>query len=233
MLDIQIHGGEVRISGCFDCGYMGLYDGEKIHLYDKPDRLRDWKTVRERLGPDCSDDALSACLTEYFNAFEEKIQKNRKQVNDNFLILAFEDWEACGYPFWEISGLTRSEFLPPDPDENVYNPYWDEMNALESAYQDAPNDGTQEKPDVEALLGRCRFSDCRHQSEPGCAVRAAIEAGELSPQRWESYQKLQAENAASDRAALLRQKWERNKAISKAVRGQEKLRRKGLRHMGE
>ncbi|MCI9349480.1 MAG: hypothetical protein HFF83_09665 [Oscillibacter sp.] len=152
MLDIQIHGGEVRISGCFDCGYMGLYDGEKIHLYDKPDRLRDWKTVRERLGPDCSDDALSACLTEYFNAFEEKIRKNRKQVNDNFLILAFEDWEACGYPFWEISGLTRSEFLPPDPDENVYNPYWDEMNALESAYQDAPNDGTQEKPDVEAIL---------------------------------------------------------------------------------
>ena len=152
MLDIQIHGGEVRISGCFDCGYMGLYDGEKIHLYDKPDRLRDWKTVRERLGPDCSDDALSACLTEYFNAFEEKIRKNRKQVNDNFLILAFEDWEACGYPFWEISGLTRSEFLPPDPDENVYNPYWDEMNALESAYQDAPNDGTQEKPDVEAVL---------------------------------------------------------------------------------
>lgn len=152
MLDIQIHGGEVRISGCFDCGYMGLYDGEKIHLYDKPDRLRDWKTVRERLGPDCSDDALSACLTEYFNAFEEKIRKNRKQVNDNFLILAFEDWEACGYPFWEISGLTRSEFLPPDPDENVYNPYWDEMNALESAYQDAPNDGTQEKTDVEAVL---------------------------------------------------------------------------------
>ncbi len=152
MLDIQIHGGEVRISGCFDCGYMGLYDGEKIHLYDKPDRLRDWKTVRERLGPDCSDDALSACLTEYFNAFEEKIRKNRKQVNDNFLILAFEDWEACGYPFWEISGLTRSEFLPPDPDENVYNPYWDEMNALESAYQDAPNDGTQEKADVEAVL---------------------------------------------------------------------------------
>jgi len=86
-------------------------------------------------------------------------------------------------------------------------------------------------PDVEALLGQCRFSDCRHQSEPGCAVRAAIEAGELSPQRWESWQKLQAENAASDRAALLRQKGARNKAISKAVRAQEKLRRKGLRHI--
>ena len=42
---------------------------------------------------------------------------------------------------------------------------------------------------------------------------------------------LQAENAASDRAALLRQKGARNKAISKAVRAQEKLRRKGLRHI--
>ena len=86
-------------------------------------------------------------------------------------------------------------------------------------------------PDVEALLGQCRFSDCRHQSEPGCAVRAALEAGELSPQRWESWLKLQAENAASDWAALLRQKGARNKAISKAVRAQEKLRRKGLRHI--
>ena len=152
MLDIQIQGGEVRISGCFYCGYMGRYEAEKIHLCGKPDRLRNWKTVRERLGPDCSDDALSACLTAYFNAFEEKIRKNRKQVNDTFLIRAFEDWEACGCPFWEIGGLTRKKFLPPDPDENVYEPHWDEMRALELAYDGSPNDGTREKADVEAVL---------------------------------------------------------------------------------
>ena len=39
--------------------------------------------------------------------------------------------------------------------------------------------------DVEAYLGRCRFSDCSHTTEPGCAIRSAIEAGELDPGRWE------------------------------------------------
>ena len=37
--------------------------------------------------------------------------------------------------------------------------------------------------DVEALAAGCRFSDCRHETEPGCAVRAAIAAGELDPAR--------------------------------------------------
>ena len=47
--------------------------------------------------------------------------------------------------------------------------------------------------DVEAYLGKCRFSDCTHQREPGCAIRTAISAGELDKQRWESYQKLKEE----------------------------------------
>ena len=42
-------------------------------------------------------------------------------------------------------------------------------------------------------LGQCRFADCRHDSEPGCAIRAAADAGEVSPRRWESYRKLRAE----------------------------------------
>ncbi|MBL8553273.1 MAG: ribosome small subunit-dependent GTPase A [Phenylobacterium sp.] len=53
--------------------------------------------------------------------------------------------------------------------------------------------------DVEALAGRCRFSDCRHQGEPGCAVRAALDAGELSPERLAAYEKLQAELAYEHR----------------------------------
>ncbi|MBX3486190.1 ribosome small subunit-dependent GTPase A [Phenylobacterium sp.] len=53
--------------------------------------------------------------------------------------------------------------------------------------------------DVEALAGRCRFSDCRHQGEPGCAVRAAIEAGALAPERLAAYGKLQAELAYEHR----------------------------------
>jgi ribosome biogenesis GTPase len=47
--------------------------------------------------------------------------------------------------------------------------------------------------DVEELAEQCRFGDCAHESEPGCAVRAALESGELPERRWESYVKLQRE----------------------------------------
>ncbi len=49
--------------------------------------------------------------------------------------------------------------------------------------------------DVEALAGRCRFSDCSHGGEPGCAVQAAIAAGDLPQARLAAYAKLQAELA--------------------------------------
>lgn len=47
--------------------------------------------------------------------------------------------------------------------------------------------------DVESLAARCRFNDCAHRSEPGCAVRAAIAAGVLDERRLESYRKLRRE----------------------------------------
>jgi ribosome biogenesis GTPase len=47
--------------------------------------------------------------------------------------------------------------------------------------------------DVTELARACRFSDCAHRSEPGCAVRAALEEGTLPAVRWESYRKLQRE----------------------------------------
>ncbi len=47
--------------------------------------------------------------------------------------------------------------------------------------------------DVEALAARCRFRDCRHAGEPGCAVSDAVSAGELSGERVTSYQRLQRE----------------------------------------
>jgi ribosome biogenesis GTPase len=47
--------------------------------------------------------------------------------------------------------------------------------------------------DVEAYVGRCRFSNCHHISEPGCALRAALENGELSKERVERYFRLQGE----------------------------------------
>lgn len=54
--------------------------------------------------------------------------------------------------------------------------------------------------DVEQYLGRCRFRDCRHEKEPGCAVKAAISAGNLDPARWERYRKLREESERHGRA---------------------------------
>jgi ribosome biogenesis GTPase len=53
--------------------------------------------------------------------------------------------------------------------------------------------------DVEGLAAQCRFSDCSHRGEPGCAVRAAIAAGELPAERLAAYEKLQAELAYEHR----------------------------------
>lgn len=47
--------------------------------------------------------------------------------------------------------------------------------------------------DIEELIEKCRFHDCTHGNEPGCAVREAIESESLDAKRWESFQKLQKE----------------------------------------
>lgn len=60
---------------------------------------------------------------------------------------------------------------------------------------DAAEGVTEAFADVVTLAQGCRFSDCRHGQEPGCAVRAAVEAGRLPPERLAAYQKLQAEAA--------------------------------------
>jgi ribosome biogenesis GTPase len=44
--------------------------------------------------------------------------------------------------------------------------------------------------EFEPLIGQCRFHDCRHLREPGCAVRAAVDSGQISARRYESYRRL-------------------------------------------
>jgi ribosome biogenesis GTPase len=81
--------------------------------------------------------------------------------------------------------------------------------------------------DIEALAAECRFKDCGHTSEPGCAVQAALDAGALDPGRWRNFQKLQRElshqERKEDRVAreAERKRWI---SISKAQRGHRKLR---------
>lgn len=55
--------------------------------------------------------------------------------------------------------------------------------------------------DIAALAARCRFGDCAHRTEPGCAVHAALNDGTLDDDRWQSFQKLQREPAYAARKA--------------------------------
>ncbi|WP_297421261.1 ribosome small subunit-dependent GTPase A [Clostridium sp.] len=59
---------------------------------------------------------------------------------------------------------------------------WDVSEGLDIAFDD-----------IEELAKKCKFKDCMHDKEPGCAVKAALEAGELSKKRWNNYLKLKKE----------------------------------------
>ena len=55
--------------------------------------------------------------------------------------------------------------------------------------------------DIEQLIGACKFNDCRHDNEPGCAIQAALESGELDPARWDHFEKLGIEMAIAEAKA--------------------------------
>jgi len=55
--------------------------------------------------------------------------------------------------------------------------------------------------EIAPFVADCRFSDCSHHHEPGCAVRTAVQQGHISPQRYESYLRLREEHQALDDAA--------------------------------
>jgi ribosome biogenesis GTPase len=86
---------------------------------------------------------------------------------------------------------------------------WDSGEAMGDAFAD-----------VEQLAGGCRFRDCHHLAEPGCAVRAAVVSGELASVRLDSFHKLAAERAHQarqlDTRALLEDK-RRARTLSKAL----------------
>ena len=86
---------------------------------------------------------------------------------------------------------------------------WDVSEGLGSAFAD-----------VERYLGTCRFSDCRHETEPGCAIKAAIGRGELELSRWESYRKLKEEDV--DRDEMMRRKNEWAKGVAKFTKQRKK-----------
>ncbi len=84
--------------------------------------------------------------------------------------------------------------------------------------------------DVEELAANCRFNDCAHRSEPGCAVQAALEDGTLDFGRWTSYKKLQRELAHLERRLDKRLQAEERKRWAKVgAEGRARMRAKGRR----
>jgi ribosome biogenesis GTPase len=59
---------------------------------------------------------------------------------------------------------------------------WESADGLELAFSE-----------VADLIAQCRFSDCEHRTEPGCAIREALGDGSLPQERWDAYAKLQRE----------------------------------------
>ncbi len=83
---------------------------------------------------------------------------------------------------------------------------WDISTGLGEAFED-----------VEQYLGTCKFADCKHLTEPGCAIKQAIEAGRLSAERWDSYLKLKNEARYSDdKTAYMRDKVKWHKEVAKS-----------------
>lgn len=67
--------------------------------------------------------------------------------------------------------------------------------------------------EIDALAEDCRFGDCQHESEPGCAVRAAVDNGDIDPRRLRNYRKLLRENERN--TATLAEQRSRDKSLGK------------------
>lgn len=85
---------------------------------------------------------------------------------------------------------------------------WDNQEGIDRTFSD-----------IEELAEQCRFRNCTHLGEPGCAVQRALKQGKLTIERWQSYRKLKAESAyAEDKESYLIAKGKREKEISKLIK---------------
>lgn len=104
----------------------------------------------------------------------------------------------------ELITLDNGAFLIDTPGMRELG-MWDNDIGIDSAFSD-----------IEKLTALCKFSNCSHRTEPGCAVRSALEEGRLDRMRWESYLKLKIENEmAANGSQYLESKREKFKAIAK------------------
>jgi ribosome biogenesis GTPase len=113
--------------------------------------------------------------------------------------------------------VAREMFLVPDGGVIIDTPgmrglaLWDAEEGMAAAF-----------PEIDSLAEVCRFGDCRHVSEPGCAVLAAVEAGTLPARRLESWRRLRDEldNLAvrQDEQAWAQKEKREGKVMGKAIK---------------
>ncbi len=96
---------------------------------------------------------------------------------------------------------------------------WDDESGVDAVF-----------PEIEALLDRCRFANCTHETEPGCAILESLGCGELHPERYQSYLKLKRETAhvRLKRDALARHEARKHrKKFARMIRNRPDKRRPG------
>ncbi len=72
-------------------------------------------------------------------------------------------------------------------------------------------------PEISELADQCRFRDCEHDSEPGCAIQAAIKSGAIDPERLKRFQKLTRENRQA--SETITQARDRSRKLGKTIKG--------------
>lgn len=111
----------------------------------------------------------------------------------------------------ELIALANGAFLIDTPGMRELG-LWDSAEGIDTAFRD-----------IEALSRACKFSNCTHTKEPGCAIQAALKDGTLEQARWDSFRKLKQENAAAaDNSRYLEAKRVKFKEISKINKARRK-----------
>ena len=77
--------------------------------------------------------------------------------------------------------------------------------------------------EIGTLAAQCRFGDCTHAVEPGCAVQAALATGAVSPDRWESYRKLLGEARRHEALADVQIAQDRKRKIKQIMKAQRRF----------
>ena len=113
----------------------------------------------------------------------------------------------------ELLALPNGAFLIDTPGMRELG-MWDSGEGIDAAFRD-----------LEELSRACKFSNCTHTTEPGCAIQAALADGTLDAARWNSFCKLKAENkSAADSSKYLEAKREKFKEIAKTNKAAKKNR---------